>query len=93
MSGHEFYHASSRDLAEIAGCARLTASKANRRLTQEGHLVLVATASFPYANRYRLAKKTKFEPLPHMDLYGVDHSSSFLLPDAFRQRGLGRSRF
>jgi len=93
MSGHELYHASSRDLAEIAGCARLTASKACRRLRQQGHLVLVAPASFPYANRYRLPEKTKFDPLPHMGLYGMDQSSSFLLPDAFRKGGLGRPAF
>jgi hypothetical protein len=92
MRGHEDYHASARDLADIAGCARLTASKACRRLRHQGHLVLVAPASFPYANRYRLSEKTKFDPLPHMVLYGMDQSSSFLLPDAFRQGGLGRSR-
>lgn len=92
-SGREVYHASSRDLAEIAGCARLTASKACRRLRVEGHLDLVTPASFPYANRYRLPKKTKFDPLPHMGLHGMDQSSSFLLPDAFRQGGLGRPAF
>lgn len=92
-SGREVYHASSQDLAEIAGCARLTASKACRRLRAAGHLDLVTPASFPYANRYRLPEKTKFDPLPHMVLYGMDRTSSFLLPDAFRQGGLGRSAF
>jgi Bifunctional DNA primase/polymerase, N-terminal len=92
-SGREVYHASSRDLAEIAGCTRYTASKANRRLKKAGHLELVTPASYPYANRYRLPEKTKFDPLPHMGLHGMDQSSSFLFPDAFRQGGLGRSAF
>lgn len=92
-SGRDVYHASSRDLAEIAGCARHTASKACRRLRAAGHLELVTPASFPYANRYRLPEKTKIDPLPHMVLYGMDRTSSFLLPDAFRQGGLGRSAF
>ena len=91
--GLDVYHASSRDLAEIAGCGRLTASKASRRLREAGRLELVTPASFPYANRYRLSEKTKIDPLPHMVLHGMDRSSSFLLPDAFRQRGLGRSAF
>ena len=91
--GLDVYHASSRELAEIAGCRQLTASKASRRLREAGHIELVTPASFPYANRYRLAEKTKFDPLPHMVLYGMDRSSSFLLPDAFRQGGLGRPAF
>ncbi|MBA2527021.1 MAG: nuclear transport factor 2 family protein [Pyrinomonadaceae bacterium] len=35
------YHASSRELAEIAGCGQLTASRASRRLQAEGHIELV----------------------------------------------------
>jgi DNA-binding transcriptional regulator YhcF (GntR family) len=92
-SGRKVYHASSRDLAEIAGCGRITASKASRRLTGTGLLELVDPASFPNAIRYRLSEKTKFDPLPHMVLYGMDRTSSFLLPDAFRQGGLGRAAF
>ena len=92
-SGLPVYHASSRDLAEIAGCGQLTASRASRRLREAGHIELVTAASFPYANRYRLPEKTKFDPLPHMFLHGMDRSSSFMLPDAFRQGGLGRSAF
>lgn len=92
-SGRQTYHASSRDLAEIAGVERITAAKATRRLAEVGFLELIQPGSFSYANRYRLTEKTKLAPLPHISLEGVGQVSSFLLPDAFRQGGLGRSAF
>ena len=90
-SGQQTYHASSRDLAEIAGVQRITATKATRRLAEAGFLELIQPASFSYANRYRFPEKTKLAPLPHIGFEGVGQVSSFLLPDAFRQGGLGRS--
>lgn len=92
-AGQPTYHASSRDLAEIAGVQRITATKATRRLRQAGLLELIESANFVYANRFRLPEKTKFAPLPHSCIDGVVQCSSFLLPDAFRQRGLGRAAF
>jgi predicted transcriptional regulator len=92
-SGQLTYHASSRDIAEIAGVGRKTAATASRRLAASGLVELVQSASFLYANRYRLPQKTKIAPLPHIGLEGVESSSSFLLPDAFRRSGLGHSAF
>jgi predicted transcriptional regulator len=92
-SGQRTYHASTRDLAEIAGCGRVTASRASNRLSKLGLVELVAPAAHTFANRYRLPEKTKIDPLPHNGLKGVVQTSSFLLPDAFRQRGLGRPAY
>ncbi len=92
-SGQPTYHASSRDISEIAGVGRKTASNASRRLAESGLLELVQSANFSYANRYRLAEKTNMAPLPHIGLEGVGSTSSFSLPDAFRRRGLGHAAF
>ncbi len=92
-SGQPTYHASSRDIAEIAGVGRKTAAKASRRLATSGLLELVQSATFSYANRYRLPEETNIAPLPHIGLDGVGSTSSFLLPDAFRRRGLGHAAF
>lgn len=92
-SGQQTYHASTRDIAEIAGVGRKTATKASRRLEKAGFLELIQPASFTYANRYRLPEKTNKAPLPHIGLEGVGSSSSFLLPDAFRRGGLGLAAF
>ncbi len=92
-SGQPTYHASTRDIAEIAGVGRKTATRASRRLTKAGLLDLIQPATFAYANRYRLPEKTKLTPLPHIGLEGVGSTSSFLLPDAFRKGGLGRAAF
>lgn len=92
-SGQPTYHASSRDIAEIAGVGRKTATNASRRLAELGLLELVQPATFLYANRYRLSEKTNIAPLTHICLEGVRSTSSFLLPDAFRRRGLGHAGF
>jgi DNA-binding MarR family transcriptional regulator len=92
-SGQTSYHASSRDIAEIAGVARKTAANASRRLAASGLLELVQSATFSYANRYRLSEKTNIAPLLHIGLEGVGSTSSFLLPHAFRRRGLGHAVF
>jgi hypothetical protein len=92
-SGQPTYHASSRDVAEIAGVERKTATRASRRLAKRGFIELVQPATFAYANRYRLPEKTKLTPLTHMVLPRVGSTSSFSLPDAFRQRGFGRPAF
>ena len=90
-SGQPTYHASSRDIAEIAGVGRKTATNASRRLAELGLLELVQSATFSYANRYRLSEKTNIAPLTHIGLEGVASTSSFLLPDAFRRKGLGHA--
>jgi hypothetical protein len=92
-SGQPTYHASSRDIAEIAGVGRKTAANASRRLAVSALLELVQSATFSYANRYRLPEKTNIAPLPHIGLQGVGSTSSFLLPDAFRRGGLGHAAF
>jgi DNA-binding MarR family transcriptional regulator len=94
-AGKEIYHASSRDLAEIAGCDRRTASRATRRLGERDLIRLVQSSSYSFANRYRLGEFDTTGPLisgSKMSM-GVGQSSTFELPDAFRQRGLGRSAF
>src|SRR5262249_29377765 len=58
-SGKETYHASSRDLAEIAGCERRTASLATRRLGKAGLVRLDKRSSYGFANRYRLNSPTR----------------------------------
>jgi len=92
-SGGDVYHAGCRDIAEIAGCGQRTARKASKRLRMVGLIKLVTPASFPYANRYQLTENTKMDPLPHISSYGMGSTSSFLLPEAFRKGGLGRSAF
>jgi DNA-binding transcriptional regulator YhcF (GntR family) len=92
-SGQLTYHASSRDIAEIAGVGRKTAATASRRLAASGLVEVVQSAGFLYANRYRLPEKTNIAPLPHIGLEGVGSTSSFLLPDAFRRGGLGHAAF
>lgn len=92
-SGAEIYHAGCREVAEVAGCNSKTAAKATKRLQAQGWLDFVIPASFPYASFYRLSEKTKLTTLPHGCSYGMYQGSSFLLPDAFRQAGLGRSAY
>lgn len=96
-SGRVIYHASSRDLAEIAGCQRRTASVSSRRLRSRGFLRLVDQFNTTYANRYQLIscseKLSENAPLPTTPCEGVGQTSSFLLPDAFRSGGLGRTAY
>lgn len=54
QSGRPTYHASSRDLAERAGCGRITASKASRRLKIDGFIQQIAPSAHVFAARYRL---------------------------------------
>lgn len=96
-SGREIYHASSRDLAEIAACQRRTASNASRRLGAKNLVELISHANSLYASRYRLTapslKVSENAPLPTHLREGVVQTSSFLLPDAFRGRSLGKSAY
>lgn len=92
-SGKGTYHASARELAELAGCGRVTAARATKRLVSKGLIERTQIAAFAFAAKYQLVKKTNIDPLPHNGLIGVVQTSSFLLPEAFRQRGLGRSAY
>ncbi|SRR6266545_436823 len=96
-SGRVTYHASARNLAELAGCERRTASIATRRLSSAGLLQLTRRSSFQSANRYQLGRPTgkvsDLVPLTTTTCGGVGQTSSFRLPDAFRPRGLGRSAY
>jgi len=94
-AGGKIYHASSRDLAESAGCQRATASTATRRLLRKGLVRLVNVSVGGFANRYRLEhpKVSENDPLTTQPCEGVAQTSSFLLPDAFRRGGLGRTSY
>jgi hypothetical protein len=96
-SGCDTYHASSRDLAEIAGCSRRTASVATGRLRAQQRLELTTFFNATYANRYRLSivksKVSENVPLPTTQCEGVGQTSSFVLPDAFRSGGLGKPAY
>jgi len=96
-SGQPSYHASARDLAELGGCERKTATKATRRLIRDGHIQLASQSTRILANRYRLGPITQKvsvkTPLPKNKCEGVESTSSFVLPDAFRQCGLRRSAY
>lgn len=94
-SGRQTYQASSRELAEIAGCQRRTASIASGRLRRKGLLHLVRTFNTLYANRYQLSwfknKVSENVPLPTNPCEGVGQTSSFHVPEVFRPGGFGRA--
>jgi Bifunctional DNA primase/polymerase, N-terminal len=97
--GGPTYHASVRDIAELAGVDKNTASTATARLCAAGALNLVQESAFNFASRFELPnfrdleEQTKFHTLTTTPCEGVYEVSSFLLPEAFRSRGLGRSAF
>jgi len=92
-SGKIVYHASTRDLGELAGCSRVTAARATRRLLLKGFIEQKQSSAFTFAAKYQLTERTNIDPLPHNGFKGVVQTSSFLLPEAFRHRGLGRSGY
>lgn len=142
-SGAPSYHGSVRDIAELSGCDKGTASRATDKLCRAGALNLVQKSAFTFARRFKLplfsdldaavkfngkvihkrekeAKREKLvcvsksnslnpqpdtQPLPETgkrrkcvhslkpNCEGVLQVSSFLLPEAFRPRGLGRSAY
>ncbi len=96
-AGSPTYHASSRDLAELAGCERKTASRASQRLIRNGVVELIKPSTHLLANRYQLTKVnlevSELTPLTTTTCEGVGQTSSYELPDAFRQSGLGRAAF
>lgn len=97
--GGPTYHASMRDVAELAGLDKNTASAATARLCAAGAIKFVQQSAYTFARRFELPnfrdleKETKFQTLTTTICEGVYEVSSFLLPDAFRPRGLGRSAF
>lgn len=88
-----------RDVAELAGVDKNTASTATARLCAAGALNLVQVSAFTFASRFELPKcrdlekQTKFQTLTTTPCEGVYEVSSFSLPEAFRSRGLGKSAF
>jgi predicted transcriptional regulator len=92
-AGKIVYHASTRDLGELAGCSRITAARATKRLLRKGLIEQKQPSAFTFAAKYQLTEKTNIDPLPHNGFKGVVQTSSFLIPEAFRHRGLGRSGY
>jgi hypothetical protein len=93
-SGKEVFHASSRNLAELAGCTRDTASAASRRLCANRLVKLESQSTAIYANKFKLLQcPTSSHSLKPICEGVAQTSTLFCLPDAFRNRGLGRSAF
>jgi DNA-binding transcriptional regulator YhcF (GntR family) len=98
-SGQPTYHASTRDLAELAGCDHHTASRATAHLCAAGFVELRQQSAYTFARRFALPDrgtlqtKTKLRPLTTTTFEGVGQVSSFSLPEAFRARGLGRAAY
>ena len=98
-SGGPTYHASVRDIAELAGVDKNTASTATAALCRAGAIKLKQQSAFTFARRFELPtakeleKNTEFHTLPKPTCEGVYEVSSFLVPEAFRTRGLGRPAF
>jgi CRP-like cAMP-binding protein len=97
QSSREDYGASARDIAEHAGCQRVTAQRSTHRLRRDGLIELTKPYTFSWSNRYAITlPDEKGHSLHHSltrSVEGVDQRVSFLLPDAFRHRGLGRPAF
>lgn len=86
------YAASARELAEIAGCSRNTATRATHRLMAANLLSLVLAATADLANVYRLNLPEQSGTLPHPQ--DVRKCPKLFQHDAFRHGGgLGKSAF
>ena len=99
-SGRRRYHASVRDLAQIAGCDKDTASAATSRLLNAGKVTFEQKASLSFARKFSLPdahslrEKDEVSDTPYKPTCeGVSVLSSFLVPEAFRPRGLGRASY
>lgn len=129
-SGGPTYHASVRDVAEVAGCDKDTAATATNKLVAAGAIKLLQESALNFGRRFELpqskdllwfqkvtrekrkgpkekrdplcvpdrenGKNTKFGTLTIPTREGVSQVSSFssfLLPEAFRTRGLGKPAF
>jgi DNA-binding MarR family transcriptional regulator len=93
QAGQQDYHASSRDVAEHAGCTRSTASRASKRLINAGFMRLVKPAAFTYANRYLLLQKGEDCTTPSPSFLRSGSMFTFSLSDCFRRTGLGRAAY
>lgn len=92
-AGKMTYAASSRTLAELAGCSWVTAAKATKRLQIQGHVRLEqeAVAVFSLSNTYSLIPK-KMQTLYTSSKDCVEVYKECTLHDAFRAfPGLGKS--
>jgi hypothetical protein len=98
-SGGPTYHASVRDIAELAGCDKNTAGRATKNLCAVGAVQVVQHSAYIFARRFALPdsrsliKKGVLHTLTTKPCEGVYASGSFLLPEAFRHRGLGRTAY
>lgn len=90
----EGYHASVRELAELAGIHFNTVTKANKRLVEAGLIELTEKSMNDCPNRFRLRKAHICDT--HSCLGGTEcHKNEpfGLSHDLFRHRGLGKSGF
>lgn len=97
-AGHDPYQASSRELAENAGCQKLTASRATNRLVRTGMIERksssTSTSAPWYSLKSRLTEREHVDTFPHLNYVGeCINDSPAPMPDAFREMGLGRSGF
>lgn len=84
------YGASVREVAEMAGCSRNTATTATSRLIADGLLLRVRAATADLANVYRLNVQEQSGTLPHQE--DVRKCPKLFQHDAFRHGGgLGKS--
>jgi predicted transcriptional regulator len=91
------YTASCRQLAEIVGCDKLTASRSTARLKNQGLIQTCQRTAYDSSGRYRISTPQESELHEYTTtrrvgevLYAQD---SLLVPEAFRQAGLGRSAY
>lgn len=87
-AGQYQYAASARDLAEAAGVSRTTASKATKRLIDDGLVEQVVNAVANLANIYRVNVRNEKLTLP--GTFFVGKCQLFANHDVFRQGGLGK---
>lgn len=88
-SGRESYGASTRELAELAGVSRYTASKATKRLIQRGLIKQFQPAVGDCPTQYRITLQEQNLTLPHN--FEVREWQSLSNHDAFRWGGLTKS--
>lgn len=93
--GKLLYAASARDLAEIAGVAKETASHANHRLVARGLLEHAQDADGPFAHRWRLKPpgevlRNLYTPPQELNVRECIVLATPFAHDAFHRKGLGK---
>lgn len=93
-SGRVIYAAGARDLAELAGVNRLTATKATHRLMERGLIRRVQESTFNLAATYQIIEQglgvsvQVITTLTHLE--GIESGKDLHTSDVFRWHGLGK---